>query len=232
MTFLRFRLVSAVLTHDRPPVLLRVGFILSFASRLFKVRGQTGPVDTPIRANPDNNTNMPPMGFRSQSRHTHQESTNNRPSTACLTFHPQCFSHSRRLTPPGNVQAYFILLPLTGFAFQGFSPLPSCTVSSTATPLMTLSNALLLPELPRTVQIPLPRLQGLVPNSDPLPPTGGLVLPTPRSPLKFSLLRACLRTPWRHLRASSAHDLYRRFLTVTSTLAFSVSSACDLLVYP
>jgi hypothetical protein len=97
---------------------------------------------------------------------------------------------------------------------------------------MTLSNALLLPELPRTVQIPLPRLQGLVPNSDPLPPTGGLALPMPRSPLKFSLLRVFLRAPWRHLRASSTHDLYRRVLAVTSPLAFSVSPVRSLLFYP
>jgi hypothetical protein len=156
------------------------------------------------------------MGFLSQSRHPCLESTNNELSKARLTFRPQCFSHSRRFTPPGNLQIYFVLLPRAGFAFQGFSPLPSCTASSTATPLMTLSNALLLPELPRTVQILLPRLQGLVPSSGPLPPTGGLVLPTPRSPLKFSLLRAFLRAPWRHPRASSTHDLSRRVLTVIS----------------
>jgi len=147
------------------------------------------------------------MWFRSQSRHPHQESTNNRLSTACLMLRPQCFSHSRRLTPLRDLQAYFILLPRAGFAFQGFSPLPSCTASSTVIPLMMLSNALLLPELPQTVQIPLPHLQGFVPSSDPLPPTGGLVLPMLRSPLKFSLLRAFLRAPWRHLRASSTHDL-------------------------
>jgi len=211
---------------------LRVGFILSCASRLSKVRGQTGPVDTLTKANPSNNFNMPPMGFRSQSRHPHQESTNNRLSTARLTFRPQCFSHSRRFTPLSNLQAYFILLPRAGFAFQGFSPLPSCTASSTATPLMMLSNALLLPELPRTVQILLPHLQGFVPSSGPLPPTGGLVLPTPRSPLKFSLPRACLRAPWRHLRAPSTHDLCCRVLTVTPTLAFSVSPVRDLLLYP
>lgn len=175
---------------------------------------------------------MPSMGFLSQSRQPCLESTNNELSTARLTFRPQCFSHSRRLTPPGNLQAYFILLPRTGFAFQGFSPLPSCAASSTATPFMTLSNALLLSELPRTVQIPLPRLQGLVPNSDPLPPTGGLALPMPRSPLKFSLLRVFLRAPWRHLRASSTHDLYRRVLAVTSPLAFSVSPVRSLLFYP
>jgi hypothetical protein len=67
-------------------------------------------------------------------------------------------------------------------------------------------------ELPQPHQIPTLALQGLHPTTGPLPLTGGLDLPTPRSPLKFSLPRAFLQTPWRYPRSPSAHDLSRRFL--------------------
>jgi hypothetical protein len=50
-----------------------------------------------------------------------------------------------------------------------------------------------------TVQIGPPALQGLNPGSDPSRQTGGLVLLTVRSPLKFSLPRAFLQLPWRRL---------------------------------
>jgi hypothetical protein len=56
------------------------------------------------------------------------------------------------------------------------------------------------------------RLQGFHPTTGPLPPTGGLDLPAPRSPLKFSLPRVFLRTPWTRPRDSSAHDPFSRFL--------------------
>jgi len=56
------------------------------------------------------------------------------------------------------------------------------------------------------------RLQGFDLTADPLPPTSGLDPPAPRSPLKFSLLRAFLRTPWRRPHDPSAHDLPHRFL--------------------
>ena len=129
-------------------------------------------------------------------------------------FRPQRFSRSRRLTPLSNLQVYFALLPRAGFAFQGFSPLPSCSVSSTTIPLMTLSNALLLPSYPDSPDPTAspPRacsLQRSVATDRGFSPADA------RSPLKFSLPRVCLYTPWRHLRVPSTHDLNRPFLTVT-----------------
>jgi hypothetical protein len=66
-----------------------------------------------------------------------------------------------------------------------------------------------------TVQLRPARLQGFDPGSDPLRPAECLVLPTARSPLEFSLLRAFFRSPWRRLRASSAPALGRQNLHVT-----------------
>jgi hypothetical protein len=62
------------------------------------------------------------------------------------------------------------------------------------------------------------QLQGLNPKAGPLTPTRRLTLPIPRFPLEFSLPRVLLQLPWRHPRASSAHDLRFRLLTV-ATLA-------------
>ena len=72
-------------------------------------------------------------------------------------------------------------------------------------------------ELPHRCQFHSPRLQGIDPSSDPLRQTGGLDLPTARSPLGLSLPRACLRLPWQRLHAASAHDLSRRALIVYLT---------------
>jgi hypothetical protein len=65
------------------------------------------------------------------------------------------------------------------------------------------------------VQLRPARLQGFHPGSDPLRRAGCLVLRTARSPLEFSLPRVILRSPWRRLRASSAHALSRQTLRVT-----------------
>jgi hypothetical protein len=72
-------------------------------------------------------------------------------------------------------------------------------------------------ELPRRCQFHSLRLQGFDPSSDPLRPTGGLDLPSARSPLGLSLLRAYLRLPWRRLHVPSAHDLSRLALAVYLT---------------
>jgi len=66
-----------------------------------------------------------------------------------------------------------------------------------------------------TVQLRPARLQGFDPGSDPLRFAECLVLPSARFPLEFSLLRVCLRSPWRRLRASSARALVRQTLRVT-----------------
>jgi hypothetical protein len=70
-------------------------------------------------------------------------------------------------------------------------------------------------ELPRQRQVPPPRLQGLDPSSDPLPPARCLAEPPTRSPPELPLLRASLRAPWRRLHVPSAHGLRPRTLAVT-----------------
>jgi hypothetical protein len=60
-------------------------------------------------------------------------------------FHPQCFSHSRRLTPLHTLRAYFIPQPRPGFTLQGFSPPPSRPASSATRPLMSISDLFLPP---------------------------------------------------------------------------------------
>jgi len=67
----------------------------------------------------------PLMGFRPSSRQSWVESTNNELPKARLTFRPQRFSRSRRLTPPHTLWACFIPQPRPGFTLQGFFPLPS-----------------------------------------------------------------------------------------------------------
>jgi hypothetical protein len=59
------------------------------------------------------------------------------------TFRPQCFSHSRRLTPPCTLWACFIPLPRPRLTLQGFSPTLSRPDSSPARSLMTFCDSLL-----------------------------------------------------------------------------------------
>jgi hypothetical protein len=130
------------------------------------------------------------------------------------SFRPQRFSRSRRLPPLSTLRACFIPLPRPGFTPQGISPLPSRATRRRAVPscrLPTFASSRVAP----TVQLRPARLQGFDPGSDPLRPAECLVLPTARSPLEFSLLRAFFRSPWRRLRASSAPALGRQNLHVT-----------------
>jgi hypothetical protein len=82
----------------------------------------------------------PSLGFRSPSRQQRMESTKRRASHTRLTFRPQRFSRSRRLTPPRALRACFIPQPRPGFALQGFSPLPSQLTSSMSRALMALAS--------------------------------------------------------------------------------------------
>jgi hypothetical protein len=120
------------------------------------------------------------------------------------TSRPQRFSRSRRLTPSRALQACFILLPRPGFALQGFSPLPSRLASRRVVPSCRCRDSP-TGELPRRGQILPPQLQGFDPGSDPLRPTGGLDLPTTRSPPGLStpagFSPGTLATPSRHLRS-------------------------------
>lgn len=83
------------------------------------------------------------LGFRSPSRPRHRESTKQRASHARLTFRPQCFSHSRRVSPLDALQAYFILQPRPGFHFRGFPRYPAIHLSMDCA-FLTLRLILLL----------------------------------------------------------------------------------------
>jgi hypothetical protein len=95
--------------------------------------------------------------------------------------------------------------------FRGLSPAASQIDSSSTCTLLSFapfSYGRVTPPAPdRDV-----RLQGFNPTAGPLSSTGGLDLPTPRSPLEFSLPRVFLRTPWNHPRSPSTHDPFCRFL--------------------
>jgi len=127
---------------------------------------------------------------------------------------PQRFARSRRLVPLCTLRACFIPLPRPGFPFQGLSPLPSRIVSTTTRSLLALATFSSSQVAP-TVQFRPPALQGLDPDSDPSRQTGGLVLLTVRSPLKFSLPRAFVQLPWGSLHTPSTHDLSCQTLRVT-----------------
>jgi hypothetical protein len=85
----------------------------------------------------------PPWGSSSPSRHKLTESTFRRQSHLPSSFRPQRFSRSRRVTPLRSVWACFIPLPRTGFALQGFSPLPRRPASSTCRTLLPFLESLL-----------------------------------------------------------------------------------------
>jgi hypothetical protein len=110
---------SRYLPRDRPPLHLR-----STGSSSPELRVSIECVANRILRDPCEPRN-PPLRFSSHSRHQLRESTNSRLPTTYLMVRPRRFSRPRRVTPLGALQAYFILLPRAGFAFQGFSPKPS-----------------------------------------------------------------------------------------------------------
>jgi hypothetical protein len=109
----------------------------------------------------------PSAGFLPSSRHQLGESTTSALPTARLTFRPQRFSRSRRVTPHRTLRACFIPLPRAGFASQGFSPTFSRPDSSPSPfpPLLPLACFAYQSEDWR--QLRKLRLQGFVPKTDP-----------------------------------------------------------------
>jgi hypothetical protein len=77
-----------------------------------------------------------------------------------------------------------------------------------------------------------PRLQGLLPSSDPLRDPGGLDLDQLDPLLRFHPPRDSLRAPWPCLHSASAHGLFPRDSLSPDWMASSVSSVLDLLIYP
>jgi hypothetical protein len=121
-----------VFPQHRPPFSLkRPGSSSPELHLPFRVRSCLSPARHPEASNASSRVLFP---LRDQST---MESTNaGLPHPT--TFHPQCFSHSRRVTPPPALWASFIPQPRPGFALQGLSPLPSRLISSTSHTLMPL----------------------------------------------------------------------------------------------
>jgi hypothetical protein len=137
-----------------------------------------------------------PWGLRSSSRYQQVESTKWRASHARLTFRPQRFSHSRRLPPPLTFAGLFHPTTTSRICSSGVFPATQPARLIDASYPHVVSRGASTTELPQWRQDSPARLQGVNPGSDPLRPTGGLDLPSARSPLGLSLLRAFLRTPW------------------------------------
>jgi len=126
-------------------------------------------------------------GFRSPSRHPPRESTYRQASQFLPTFRPQCFAHSRRLTPPCTLRACFIPQPRPRFTLQGFSPVPSQPDSSPACALLTFLLAPLQPSYPACAGSRTLASRTLIQAPIRWLPTELLRLPTPRSPLELSV---------------------------------------------
>jgi hypothetical protein len=145
-----------------------------------------------------------PWGLASPSRQKRTESTYRRASHARLR---SAHSVSHALdgfllhTPCGLVSSH---CRVRDSHLRGF---PRCQVGSPHRRVMPSCRYRASPhgELPRRCQFRSLRLQGFDPSSGPLRPTGGLDLPTTRSPLVFSAPAgfppAALETPSRPLRS-------------------------------
>lgn len=120
---------------------LRPGFILSCASFLSRVSRATTAPSVQLGA--------PSMGFRSPSRRHRwsplddgffwKPAYRGRPKPA--SFRPRRFSRPRRLAPPAALWVCFTPQPRPGFTLQGLPPTRSCTDSSSAGALMSLTLA-------------------------------------------------------------------------------------------
>jgi hypothetical protein len=142
-------------------------------------------------------------------------------------FRPQRFSHSRRLTPPLAFAGLFHPTTASRIRALGVFPAtqPARLIDGSYPHVVDQSAS--TTELPQWRQDSPARLQGVDPGSDPLRLTGGLDLPSARSPLELSLPRAFVRTPWRRLHAPSAHDLGCQTLAVSSAAGLQRINQCS-----
>ena len=121
------------------------------------------------------------------------------------TFRPRRFTHPRRFTPPLVVAGLFHPTATSGIRSSGsfLAAKPACLIDKSFP--HAVSPASPRDKLPRRCQLHSLRLQGINPSSDPLRPTGGLVLLTARSPPEFSapagLASTTLETPSRPFRS-------------------------------
>ena len=123
-----------------------------------------------------------------------RESTCDGVPTRPSMFRPQCFAHSRRVTPHCTLRVYFAPLPRTRFLFRGFPQQPADATFARRTLLSFTSHAAC-------------RLQGLHPIVDPLYLPKFYLLQTLDPLLSFLLLRVFLYAPCQRLHVSSTLDL-------------------------
>jgi hypothetical protein len=178
------------------PLRVRVHPLLSFASPTEFVAACHLPFARRLWA--------PPLGSRSPSRHKCVESTICRASQARLRFAPSV-SHALGdlllRAPRGLVSSH---CHVRDSLFRGF---PRYQAGSTHRRVVPSCRCRVSPHdgLPHRCQLHSPRLQGVHPGSDPLWPTGGLDLPSTRSPPGLStpagFSPATLETPSRPLRS-------------------------------
>jgi hypothetical protein len=198
-----------VFPQCRPPFPCESGFILLGTCPLL----QSTCCLSPARYR---STERLPWGPVSPSRQKRLESTQRRAShTRLRSAHSVSHTLDGLLlhTPRGLISSH---CHVRDSLFRGF---PRCQAGSPHRRVVPSCRSRASPHgrLPHRCQFHSRRLQGVNPSSDPLRPTGGLDLPSARSPLGLSLLRAYLRVPWRRLHAPSAHDLYRLALVVYLT---------------
>jgi len=181
---------------------------------------------SPVRRDAEAPTpnNLP--GSCSPSRHEYMKSTSCRASQGPTSF---ALNVSHALgdlllhIPCGLISSHS---HVRDSHFRGF---PRCQAGSPHRRVVPSCRSRKSPtgELPHWRRIVPRRLQGVDPSSDPLRLTGGLDLPTTRSPLCFQLLRAFVQTPWRCLHIPSAHDLLYKTLAVPLALGLQRINRCS-----
>jgi hypothetical protein len=167
-----------------------------------------------------------PWGYLiSPSRHQRFESTHWQSSQLLPTFRPRRFSRPRRFTPRCALRACFIPQPRPRFTPQGFPPAASPLGFHPSVPSCRFCLSPIGSKLPGPA--PGPRLQGFDSDYWSVVAIRWFRPDSPRSPLEFSLPQVFVRTPCRRPRAVSAHDLFRRHLTVTPATGLQRINRCS-----
>jgi hypothetical protein len=181
-----------------PRALARTGSSSPELDLRFRVRTAPHLLDTRMRR-------APSLRFPSPSRHQWQRSTCGRVPTLTLRSVldvSHVLDGFRPLLPRRLVSS---CSHVRDFPFREFIPLPSRSVSSTARAFLSLGDVSYRDRSRH--QFRPPRLQGLVPGSDPWRSPRRLAAARPDPLLGFLLLRAFLWISCRRLHASSARDL-------------------------
>ena len=120
-----------------PCSLAQAGFILSYASLLFRVLPSLRSALTPVAREPE----APSLGFAVPLRDLSLPRLLPRAILVCsVPCRPRRFARPRRFPPRLALWVYFTPLPRPGFTLQGFHPRPQPYRLSTALALSSLSR--------------------------------------------------------------------------------------------